>query len=160
MTAQSSTKKRRNRIPARHRKRIRSSTRRKCCVDGVPNKRAIVATFLETLHMIKLYHWNTVSYSQHKATDELHERLTKNTDKFVEVFLGKHGTRLYNMNTKLHLYNIQNAIDLKKRVLEFKHFLIDMTHCLDKDGDTDLLNIRDEMLTDLNQFLYLLTLDK
>jgi hypothetical protein len=31
---------------------------------------------------------------------------------------------------------------------------------LDKERDSDLLNIRDEILADVNQFLYLLTLTK
>ena len=41
----------------------------------------IVLTFLEFLNMIKLYHWKTRSYSQHKATDELYGRLNENIDK-------------------------------------------------------------------------------
>ncbi len=41
------------------------------------------------LNTIKLYHWKTTSYSEHKATDELHERLSGHIDTFVEVLLGK-----------------------------------------------------------------------
>jgi hypothetical protein len=129
-------------------------------MNGAPNKRAIIGVFMETLHMIKLYHWNTRSYSQHKATDELHERLSGNMDKFVEVFLGKTGARLHHMDEKIRLLNIQRSHDLKQRIYQFREFMIEMNDCLHKHRDTDLLNIRDEILADLNQFLYLLTLDK
>jgi hypothetical protein len=37
-------------------------------------------------------------------------------------------------------------------------FLVEMTDKLDKRYDTDLLNIRDEMLADINQLKYRLTL--
>ena len=47
----------------------------------------IVKKFLEMLNMVKLYHWKTNSYSHHKSTDELHERLQKKTDKFIEIKL-------------------------------------------------------------------------
>ena len=40
----------------------------------------IVKKFLEMLNMVKLYHWKTRSYSQHKATDELYDRLNKHID--------------------------------------------------------------------------------
>ena len=46
-------------------------------------KSHIVKIFLEMLHMVKLYHWRTKSYSQHKATDELYSKLNDKIDKFV-----------------------------------------------------------------------------
>ena len=35
-----------------------------------------------------------------------------------------------------------------------------MTKTFDKERDTDLLNVRDEILGDVNQFLYLLTFNR
>lgn len=56
----------------------------------VPKQQSeVVLFFMEMLTTIKLYHWKTRSYAQHKATDELHERIQGNVDKFVEVMLGK-----------------------------------------------------------------------
>ena len=52
-------------------------------------KSRMIKMFFEILHTIKLYHWKTKSYSQHKATDELHEKLSEQTDRFVEVLMGK-----------------------------------------------------------------------
>ena len=141
-------------------KRSHHTRKRTCGRNGAPDKRAIIGVFMEMLHMIKIYHWNTHSYSQHKATDELHERLSSNIDKFVEVFLGKTGSRLRHLDARIRLMNLRNTNDLKERIFRFREFLIGMSDCLHKSSDSDLLNIRDEILGDLNQFLYLLTLDK
>lgn len=122
------------------------------------SKEKIVKYFLELLNIIKIYHWNTKSYSQHKATDELHERLSENVDKFVEVLLGKDASRLSQLNKKIKLTRLKNTASLKHKVFEYRDYLIKMDKCL-SDRDSDLLNIRDEMLADVNQFLYLLTLD-
>lgn len=122
------------------------------------SKEKIVKYFLELLNMVKLYHWNTKSYSQHKATDELHERLSENVDKFVEVLLGKDASRLSRLDKKIKLTKLKNTSSLKQKVFEYREYLIKMDKCL-SDHDSDLLNIRDEMLADVNQFLYLLTLN-
>jgi len=115
---------------------------------------------MELLNMIKLYHWKTHSFSQHKATDELHERLSNNIDKFVEVWLGKTGSRIKLTEKRIQLLDFTNVEDFKDRIFEYREFLIDLNTHFDKNRDSDLLNIRDEILGDLNQFLYLLTFDK
>jgi DNA-binding ferritin-like protein len=122
------------------------------------SKEKIVKYFLELLNMVKIYHWNTKSYSQHKATDELHERLSEHVDKFVEVLLGKDASRLARLDKKIKLTKVKTTASLKQKVFEYREYLIKMEKCL-SDRDSDLLNIRDEMLADVNQFLYLLTLD-
>ncbi len=54
----------------------------------------IVIMFLQMLNTVKLYHWKTSSYAQHKATDELYTNLNANIDTFVETMLGKTGGRV------------------------------------------------------------------
>lgn len=114
--------------------------------------------FMEMLNAVKLYHWNTHSFSQHKATDELHSRLSENVDKFMEVLLGKDASRLKHLDKKIALINARNTTEFKSRIHEYRECFIDMNNCFDSHRDSDLLNIRDEILADLNQFLYLLTL--
>lgn len=120
----------------------------------------IVGTFLKVLNMVKLYHWKTRSYSQHKATDELYERLNENIDKFVEILLGKDETRINMIEKRVDLIQENNTRDLKARMYEFRLFLTELNVVFDSKKDSDLLNIRDEILGDINQFLYLLTFDK
>ena len=120
----------------------------------------IVLTFLEFLNMMKLYHWKTRSYSQHKATDELYARLNENIDKFVEVLLGKDQSRIHSMEKHLNLINTDNMSDIKAHVFEYRNFLSEMNIYFDEKKDSDLLSIRDDLLADINQFLYLLSFDK
>lgn len=120
----------------------------------------IVCTFLEMLNMVKLYHWKTYSFSTHKATDELYGDMNTNVDAFVEVLLGKAGTPRVNLvNTKsLPLYDFSSIGPFKQRIAEFKLYLEHMSKCPTLMNDSDLLNIRDELLGNLNKFTYLLTL--
>jgi len=121
-------------------------------------KSEIVETFIGMINTVKLYHWNTHSFSQHKATDELYERLNEHVDKFVEVLLGKKEDRIKQLSSSIPLVNKHSKYDFKNKIYQYREYLINMDKCLDKTRDTDLLNIRDEILGDINQFLYLLTL--
>ena len=122
----------------------------------------ITCKFLEMLMMVKLYHWKTQSYAQHKATDELYSKLNEDIDKFIEVLLGKTETRT-NLLKKptISLIDLSSKEQLKKQIDDFKVYLVNLTDnkFIMKMSNTDLLNIRDEILGDLNQFLYLLTLN-
>jgi DNA-binding ferritin-like protein len=124
---------------------------------GAEKKTHMVNTFFDMLHTIKLYHWNTKKYPEHKATDELYERLNEHIDKFVEVLLGKDASRIH--HSKSHVTPCTNTQQIKKKIHDYQEFLLHMNQVLDPVRDTDLLNIRDEILADLNQFLYLLTLN-
>lgn len=121
-------------------------------------KRDLITTFMEMLTVIKVYHWNTHSFAEHKATDEIHSRISENVDKFVEVLLGKDESRLNQLNEKIHLIRSKNTSDFKKCIYEYRECMIGLSDCFDPQKDSDLLNIRDEILGDLNQLLYLFTL--
>jgi DNA-binding ferritin-like protein len=120
----------------------------------------VTVTFLEILLMVKLFHWKTYSYATHKATDELYDSLNDHMDTFIEVLLGKTGTRIDLLNNKkISLIDLSSPEQLKAKVEGFKSYLVSLTNnkALSNMNDTDLLNIRDEILGDLNKFLYLLT---
>ena len=125
-------------------------------------QKEITCTFLEMLILVKLYHWKTYSYAQHKATDDLYSKLNENIDKFMEVLLGKteKRTNLLKQPT-ISLIDLSSKEQLKNKINDFKVFLVNLTDdkFIMKMSNTDLLNIRDEILGDLNQFLYLLTLN-
>jgi hypothetical protein len=117
----------------------------------------IVPMFLHMLNSVKLYHWKTTSYSTHKATDELYDSLNSKIDHFVEVMLGKDElggrSKLLNVNlVKLDSFSI------KKQVEHYKSFLLNLSNdaTFSAPLNVDLLAIRDEILADLNKFLYLL----
>ena len=121
----------------------------------------VVCKFLEMLNNIKLYHWKTYSYATHKATDELYASLGVNIDKFVEVLLGKAQNRIKMRTKNIPIKDMNSPQEFKREIESYKSYLVNMSNnkALGAGGMTnsDLLNIRDEILADLNQFLYLFT---
>jgi hypothetical protein len=136
-------------------------TRRNHSVSATKySQQRIVTMFLQILNTVKLYHWKTSSYLEHKATDDLYANLNKQIDSFVEVMLGKTGGRVNLTGQKtLPLLDYTNVEDFKREVAKYKEFLTGMNKDsgLNIANNTDLLNIRDELLSNLNQFTYLLT---
>lgn len=105
---------------------------------------------LEMLMFIKIYHWKTNSYSSHKATDDLYERLNKNMDKYVEIWLGKNGKTLKpNMNISVKYLSNNNRL--------IKNVNVFIKHLEGLKIDGDLQTVRDDIVGDLNQFIYLLS---
>jgi len=121
---------------------------------------SIVTMFLQMLNTVKLYHWKTNSFAQHKATDELYSQLNGSIDTFVETMLGKTGSRVNLTGThSIPLLDYTDLSNFQKEVEMYKQFLINMNNdlILKSNANTDLMNIRDEILGHLNQFSYLLT---
>jgi hypothetical protein len=123
-------------------------------------QKEITVIFFEMLMMVKLFHWKTHSYATHKATDELFGKLNEHIDSFIEVLLGKTGSRIDLMKQRtIRLMDLNSPENLKREVGIFKGCLIGLTRhpALQIMSNTDLYSIRDEILGDLNQFLYLLS---
>lgn len=120
---------------------------------------AIVHFFFVMRDQIKLYHWQTMNYSRHKATDSALKKLEGLIDSFVEVFIGKYGRprltvrtntiALQNLNDKGAVRFVQDCV---------AHIAGPLSKALNGTRDTDLLSLRDEMIAELNQLLYLFSL--
>jgi DNA-binding ferritin-like protein len=125
-------------------------------------QKQVAVMFLEMLLMVKLFHWKTHSYATHKATDDLYSSLNDNIDSFIEVLLGKTGSRIDLMSNKtISLYDLDSQEKLKAKIDTFKSYLVDLNNnkvLTTTMSNSDLFNIRDEILANLNKFLYLLTL--
>ena len=117
-----------------------------------------VQFFFTLREQIKLYHWQTTEYSRHKATDAVIAELDESIDKYVEVYIGKYGRP--KMSSRTNTVQVKNLTE--KNAVQFVKICIGvLINVLPKNlkkTDTDLLNIRDEMLAALNQLLYLFTL--
>lgn len=106
---------------------------------------------------IKLYHWQTSSYARHKATDDLIKTLDEHIDLFVEVYMGKYGrTRLTSATNTVTVKNLneKSAVKFVKDCIAYLNG--PLTKSI-RGTDTDLFTIRDEMVGNLNQLLYLFT---
>jgi hypothetical protein len=139
------------------RKSSSSSTRKQSLSEF---QKEITSVFLEMLLMVKLYHWKTTSYATHKATDDLYLKLNANIDSFTEILLGKSGLRIDLMGkSNIRLVDLSSQESLKREIDAFKGYLVRLNDnkALQTMSNSDLFNIRDTILGDLNQFLYLLT---
>jgi hypothetical protein len=142
--------------------KTRRSTTKKTKINVTNTfEQGVVIEFFKILNMIKLYHWKTTSYATHKATDDLHSKLSDNVDNFIEVLLGKDsGSRIQmNHGSSISLIDSSSEDELKREMGIFKEYLVSLNDntFMKQMSNTDLYNIRDEMLANINQFLYLLS---
>lgn len=122
-------------------------------------KETIILMMMEYLNQIKFLHWNTYSYSGHKSLGELYDNLSEEIDEFVETLMGKYGRPQYPDQFTLQ-FTKPDLMEPIKYLSQLSEYLISLNDILDKEADSDLLNQRDEMLGDVNQTKYLLTLNK
>jgi hypothetical protein len=147
--------------------RRRGSGRKPGCVNDIADH---ILCFLELLNTIKIYHWSTLSYPTHKATDELHEKLSELVDSFIEIYIG-HCARGKGGGAGLGVpvFRFKSEKDASIEFCECKSLdafckvlddnIVHLEGLTDKlNGYTDLVNIRDEMVGALAQTLYLLRL--
>jgi len=121
---------------------------------------ATKVNFLLGLHVqLKINHWQTKGIARHKAFGKAYDELGKLMDDFVEISMGKYGRFVLDDETKnITLINLSdmNPSDMIKTCA---NALIEFSSDLDDTRDTDLLNLRDEILGLMNKLLYLLTLE-
>lgn len=114
----------------------------------------LASTLLGFVSQVHVFHWLTTSYAQHQAFGGLYDGIHDLADEFMEVYMGKYGRNIGNNAASMITYNAADAIEAIKA---FEKFLLSLNMTLDP-SDTDLLNIRDEMLALVHKTEYLLTL--
>lgn len=120
------------------------------------NESSIIEYYLGLLGQIKLFHWSVMKYSVHVALDNLHSKLSDNIDKFIECFIGRYNNQpltLFTITTTAtsDRNNIHNYLENQREYLK------KIRNHLNK--STDLQNIIDEMIGNINQTLYLINLE-
>lgn len=124
---------------------------------GIINSIMQIITPLLTLqNTLRVHHWQTKSYAEHKALGKAYEDLDPLIDQFVEVYFGKYGNINAKESFKINLENYK-AGGCKEIIDESINYLENFENSL-KENDRELLNIRDEMLAVLQQTKYLLRL--
>lgn len=118
----------------------------------------VALIFLSVRDQINLFHWQTDSYAMHKASDKLVENLTEKMDRFIEIYQGTRGVRLKMPPKNFITYNNENSKSIIQLLNKFKSWLISDLPKFLKAWDTDLANLRDEILGTVNKTLYLFTL--
>ncbi len=118
----------------------------------------MIVTNLLTLHnQLKIHHWQTKSYAEHQALGGAYDEFSGLIDEFIEVFMGKYGRIESSDGFKIELENYKN-VSPSDFADKYVDYLVNELPKSLEESDTDLFNIRDEMLAQLNKLKYLLTL--
>lgn len=117
-----------------------------------------VNLFLGIHSQLKVFHWQTKGYARHEAFASTRDALEELMDDFVEEAMGQYGRFILDDETNtIKLVNFKEIkpIDMINTICEA---LVQMTEQIDS-KDTNLLNIRDEILGKFQKLKYLLTLE-
>ena len=131
---------------------------------------SVVSPLLTILNQIKVYHWQTNSFSEHKALDMAYEQFEESIDEFIEKYQGIFGRiksasgsfllELENLHTvESSTEEVPETVGLPAKIDQWIAYLKSFSNDSEIGDKTDLLNVRDDMLGTLNQLKYLITLD-
>ena len=110
--------------------------------------------FFSLIVAAKLFHYRTKKYSTHKTIDDFFEKFIDLSDKFLEVWQGEHNTRITfeKCNLSIPIITDQNCQEkLNEQLIFLEQNLPKLENC------SDMLNIRDEMMSLIKNTKYLLT---
>jgi len=121
------------------------------------NAEILVMQLLYVQNQFRIYHWQTRSYSHHNSFGKIYEILDKSIDEILETYFGKYGRAQATTNFNISLMNFVDGagVTLANQAIDF--FMGEFTRSV-KPSDTDLLNLRDGVVGELNRLKYLLTL--
>ncbi len=109
---------------------------------------------LYTYLYIQLTHWTTRSYALHKATCGFLGTWQTLTDQMIETWIGNYDQSARSELQKSQFHFKANALQPKQSVRnqlsDIRQFLINFDV-----PNTDMMNIRDEMLAEINKLFYL-----
>lgn len=105
----------------------------------------------------KIFHWQTTKYANHQAAGALFDSITKLTDNFVEKFIGVYGRPRFASGASVPVTDMSK--DRMLQTIGLAKAFLSTTVQSYVTKDTELQNIRDEIIAELDQTLYLLTLN-
>lgn len=107
---------------------------------------------------MKICHWQTKGIARHNAFGNFYDDLSPLIDDYIEQSMGKYGRFVLDDETKTIQLSNLSEIDIKGLINTTREALVQFTEQLDS-SDTDLLNLRDEILGLVNKYSYLFTME-
>jgi len=118
----------------------------------------LLTTLVQVQNQYRIFHWQTKSFSQHKSFGVIYEKLDESIDDFLETYFGKYGRIIADKSFGITMENLMDGSGISYSD-KFIDFLSNkLPSLIDATKDTDLVNIRDTILGDVNRLKYLLTL--
>jgi DNA-binding ferritin-like protein len=114
--------------------------------------------FLGLQAQLRIFHWQTKGYARHNAFGVTYDTLEDLIDTFVEEAMGKYGR--FTLDGETNTIQLANLKELKpEAMLDTIISALNQFSEQFEETDTNLLNVRDEMLGAINKLKYLLTLE-
>jgi flagellar basal body-associated protein FliL len=104
-----------------------------------------------TLNQLKIDHWQTKSFAEHKALGKAYEELDELFDSFVEKFYGRQGITEDKVTYTIKLDSYKG--DLVAQYDQLRNSVIEYLDSITQNRN-DLKNIQDEIEGAFNQLLY------
>lgn len=120
-------------------------------------KEEVILKLVQIQTQFRFMHWQTTFDAKHKAYGMVYESFDGFIDDFVEAMMGKYGRPEFDPEFALMFQDIR-ALSIQNFMDGITEFLVGFSDQLDSRYDTDLLNLRDEMLGLINKSKFLLTL--
>lgn len=117
----------------------------------------IIGPLIQLQQQLRIFHWQTTSFSQHKAFGKTYDALDGQIDEFVETYMGRFGRAKPTVTYSIQLKSLTGDDVVIDTLNSFIEYFNSMNEELS--DATDLLNIRDSMVGELNKLKYLLTLN-
>lgn len=116
-----------------------------------------VNLFLGIHAQLKIFHWQTKGYARHQAFADIRDAFEGLMDEYIEQAMGQYGR--FKLTDETNTLTLSNISDLKAEEMAetICQSLVQLSGQINE-TDTNLLNIRDEMLGLIQKLKYLLTL--
>lgn len=120
-------------------------------------KEEIILKLVQIQNQFRFMHWQTTGDAKHRAYGKAYDKLGDLIDDFAEAMMGKYGRFEFESEFSIMFQDLK-SLNLQDFIDGITDFLVSITEMLDPKYDTDLLNLRDEILLLINKLKYLLTL--
>ena len=117
-------------------------------------EKELLANIIQMQGQLKVLHWQTTSYAEHKAFEDTLDALMDRFDRIIEVYSGKYQRPKFGGVKQISFADYDN-LKIDAFIEGMDDFL---TNAFMAQQDSELANIRDEARADLMKLKYLLTL--
>ena len=122
----------------------------------------VISKVLENTAQIKLLHWQTKSYAEHKALDKFFKSYIAISDSLVEVIMGKYGKQYLkksDLNFSIGNYHDPQMDGLPTFIGDFYScYRNECRSAFNEKEDSEIINLIDEIIALVDQTKYLLQL--
>jgi len=124
-------------------------------MEGTDNpQEALLCEMLEASAQAKVFHWQTSSFSEHKALNKFYDEFNELMDDFIEAYQGCYGRIMVGCDMEVKPYTIDAPITFLE---SFKSYIVNDARIFVM-RNTSLTNILDEITALIEQTIYKLTL--